>query len=210
MVFSKLRGCCQAVLELVVSATLATVALVAISFPHPPCQAEEVTVFDMRNSLALKDSDPVYKDFYLNGGTEQGLRKDMIITVVRRQTLYDSYQNRSPGDLMVKVGLIKIIHVQRGLSVARDFASVARVDHPLLENDFVMVGDLIDLKSAYLENGSGGKKSEHQASTSTNTVPANEPNLSVPQEPEPALKMRKSELASKAVELNPTPVEAPN
>ncbi|MGE3760542.1 MAG: hypothetical protein AB7H97_22440, partial [Pseudobdellovibrionaceae bacterium] len=71
----------------------------------------ELTIFDVRKNLPMSDTDKVYRDFYINGGSESGLASGMVITVQRRQPLYDSYQNRSAGDLQLKVAKIKIIHV---------------------------------------------------------------------------------------------------
>lgn len=108
----------------------------------------DLTIFDVRKNLAMSDTDKVYRDFYINGGSESGLTSGMVITVQRRQPLYDSYQNRSAGDLSLKVAKIKIIHVQKGLAVARLHSEFTRENAPILEDNFIMVGDQLDLGSA--------------------------------------------------------------
>lgn len=108
----------------------------------------DLTIFDVRKNLAMSDTDKVYRDFYVNGGSESGLSVGMVITVQRRQPLYDSYQNRSAGDLSLKVAKIKIIHVQKGLAVARLHSEFTRDNAPILEDNFIMVGDQLDLGSA--------------------------------------------------------------
>ncbi|NJM10245.1 MAG: hypothetical protein HC883_05130 [Bdellovibrionaceae bacterium] len=87
--------------------------LVTLSLIMNSALAEELTIFDVRKNLPMSDSEKVYRDFYINGGNEAGLSAGMIITVERRMPLYDSYQNRSAGDLQLKVAKIKIIHVQK-------------------------------------------------------------------------------------------------
>jgi hypothetical protein len=96
----------------------------------------------------MSESEPVYRDYILNTGSEAGLSVGMLLTVQRRIPLYDSYQNRSAGDLQLKVARIKIIHVQHGLAVARLHAEFTREGTPLLEDNFIMVGDKVDLSSA--------------------------------------------------------------
>ncbi len=108
----------------------------------------ELTIFDVRKNLPMSDSEKVFRDFYVNGGTESGVTRGMIITVQRRMPLYDNYQNRSAGDLDLKVAKIKIIHVQKGLSVARIHTEYDRATTPLLEDNFIMVGDRLDLATA--------------------------------------------------------------
>lgn len=126
------------------------------SFTH----ATEITIFDMRKSLSMSEQDPSYRDFYINRGSDAGLRPGMVITVTRRIPLYDSYQNRSAGDLRVNVGRVKIVHTQPGLSVARLFDEMSRENQPLLEDNFIMVGDELDLASATSEAKAKGKAAQ--------------------------------------------------
>lgn len=117
-------------------------------FLIPTLAWADLTIFDVRKNLPMSDSEPVYRDFIINGGTESGLSVGMVLTVQRRIPLYDNYQNRSAGDLSVKVAKIKIIHVQKGLAVARLHSEFTRESTPLLEDPYIMVGDLVDLSSA--------------------------------------------------------------
>lgn len=113
-----------------------------------PTAHADLTIFDVRRNLPMSDQEKVYRDFYINGGSESGLSVGMVLTVQRRLPLYDSYQNRSAGDLDLKVAKLKIIHVQKGLAVGRLHTEFTRENAPLLEDNFVMVGDSLDLTSA--------------------------------------------------------------
>jgi hypothetical protein len=130
----------------------------------------DVTIFDVRKNLPMSDNETVYRDFYLNGGSESGLSVGMVLTVQRRMPLYDSYQNRSAGDLQLKVAKIKIIHVQRGLAVARLHSEFTREGSPLLEDPFIMVGDRLDLESA-----SSDKKADNPTPAIPSPAPATAP-----------------------------------
>lgn len=136
-------------------------------FVFPVTVWADLTIFDVRKNLPMSDTDPVYRDFYIDGGSESGLSVGMVLTVQRRMPLYDSYQNRSVGDLMLKVSKIKIIHVQRGLSVARLQSEFTREGSPLLEDPYIMVGDRIDLSSA-----SSDKKADNGGGESAPTAAA--------------------------------------
>jgi hypothetical protein len=110
--------------------------------------AKDVTVFDVRRPLAMENDEVQPKDFYINAGSTDGLKVGMIVTVYRRQTLYDPYQNKSPGDLIVAVGQLKIIHAQDEISVARVEKINDSQKAPTVEFSAVMVGDRVDLSSA--------------------------------------------------------------
>jgi hypothetical protein len=133
----------------------------------------ELTIFDVRKNIAMSDDEKVYRDFYINAGSEAGLATGQIITVQRRMPLYDSYQNRSAGDLDLKVAKIKIIHVQKGLAVARLFSEFTRDNAPLLEDPFIMVGDRLDLNSATSEKDAGKKASNDEPEKMEAPVAAN-------------------------------------
>jgi hypothetical protein len=140
--------------------------------------AADLTIFDVRKNIAMSDSDPVYRDFIINGGSDAGLSVGMLLTVQRRLPLYDSYQNRSAGDLQLKVARIKIIYVQKTLAVARLHNEFTREAAPLLEDNFIMVGDHIDLASA--SSDKGDKKSEAAAEKEEALTPAAEAPKPVP------------------------------
>lgn len=122
-------------------------------------RAEAVSIFEVRKRLAMTNDEVVPRDFYLNGGVESGLKPGMIVKVTRQVTPYDSYQNKSPGDLIVPVGELKVIFVQKGVSVARLHRIFDRSDLPILEDEYIMVGDEVDVGSARLESPSEKKKS---------------------------------------------------
>ncbi len=125
----------------------------------------DLTIFDVRRSLPMANDEKAIRDFYVNGGSEQGLQAGMVIIVQRRSPLYDSYSNRSAGDLDVRVARVKIIHVQRGLAVARLHSEFSRDNVPLLEDNFIMVGDRLDIGSATYDKSDKDKSKKAEESS---------------------------------------------
>jgi hypothetical protein len=152
---------------------------ILISFSLPAL-AGELMIFDMRKNLRMSDSDPVYHDYYVNGGTEAGMSTGMIITVTRKLPLYDTYQNHSAGDLLLKVARVKIIATQKGLSVARLQSEFTRENAPLLEDNFIMVGDTLDLSTATsdrksADSGEGKAESDEPSAKVEPAAPQSKP-----------------------------------
>lgn len=131
--------------------------LVAAIFALGASAHAELTIFDVRRTLPMSDGEKVFRDYYINGGSELGLGVGMVITVQRRVPLYDNYSNHSAGDLDLKVAKLKIIHVQKGLAVARLHSEFSRDNAPLLEDNFIMIGDRLNMATATNE---GDKKAD--------------------------------------------------
>ena len=128
------------------------------SFLTSSTEALAISIFEARKRLPLRNGEKTQKDFYLNGGLESGLKAGMVLRVTRQVTLYDTYQNKSPGDLVIPVGELKIIFVQKGLSVARLHRIFDRQNLPVLEDNFLMVGDEVDVSSARMDRAPKSQK----------------------------------------------------
>ncbi len=122
--------------------------LLPIFLCSPQVFAKDVTVFDVRRPLAMENGENLPKDYFFNAGSNDGLKRGMLVNVNRRQALYDQYLNKSPGDLAVPIGQLRIIHVQPDMSVARLESMQSRDNTPSAEFEAVMVGDKIDLSTA--------------------------------------------------------------
>lgn len=107
--------------------------------------AQDLQIIEVRRNIPLADDAPVYKDFYLNGGTDKGLKKNQIVTVFRKITIRDALGAQVYGELSIPVGQLKVISVYNNLAVAREHNLISRDDEPMLEQIGIMSGDLIQL-----------------------------------------------------------------
>jgi hypothetical protein len=113
--------------------------------------AEEMNIFEVRRNIAMSDSDPVYKDFYIKGNEALGLKKNLVVQVQRKMTLRDSSGSQVMGEIMAPVGQLKIIAVYGKIAVAREYKIYSREDLPMLDNPWFMIGDTIELKESFLD-----------------------------------------------------------
>lgn len=103
-------------------------------------------VVEVRRNITLSDTDPVYKDFYINGGSSDGFKKGQILTVSRKVTVRDSSGTTQVGEMEVPVGELKVISVFEKVTVARESKLFDRQDLPMLEQRAIMSGDNVDVK----------------------------------------------------------------
>jgi len=123
---------------------LCIVCLMAV--PWYQAQAkEEAVVIEVRKKLKLHDSERVYPDFFILGGTKLGLDKGVTVSVVRRVPVHDPLKNASIGDFQVKVADLEIIESDSEKSIGRLIEIDRREARPMLTYDAVMIGDRLDL-----------------------------------------------------------------
>ncbi|MCH2534317.1 MAG: hypothetical protein MK008_07755 [Bdellovibrionales bacterium] len=146
--------------------------LIILSVDLTTAWAQQITVFDVKKNLKLTKDEKTYRDYYINAGEEEGLRAGMIVTVERRQSTYDHHQNMSPGELRVAVGKLKIIHVQKGLSVGRLHSRFSADNRPMLDYNYIMIGDSLNLSSAYMDRGRKNKQKRKASSLQEPSIEA--------------------------------------
>lgn len=120
--------------------------------------AQAPAIFDMRKSLPLDDEHHATRDFYINAGIEAGFKKGMFISVVRLIPVHDPVQNKQQAVLSVPVGQLKIIQVEKNITVARVVFELDDDERPTLEFEGIMIGDRVDPGSMTSESSDRSKK----------------------------------------------------
>lgn len=109
-------------------------------------RADTTQVVNVRRNITISDTDPVYKDFYINGGTNSGFKKGQTLVASRKINVRDSAGSSTIGEMTVPVGELTVIAVYEKVTVARESKLFDRKDLPMLEQKAIMTGDLIDVK----------------------------------------------------------------
>lgn len=155
----------------------AAVSILAMIFtalvaPAPAYAFDSVIIFDVRKTLALDPSEPVFHDYYINAGPEAGLKKGVYVSIVRKMPIHDPIQGKAQATLSVEVAKVQIIHVERNISVARLAAAMGSEDRPILEFEGVMIGDALDLTTVSNDAPKDGKGKRRQpGSTGDQSMP---------------------------------------
>ncbi|MFN3455789.1 MAG: hypothetical protein ACK41T_12600 [Pseudobdellovibrio sp.] len=113
-------------------------------------QGTEIEVVDVKRNITLSNDAPVFKDYYINTKNSASLKKNLVVKAKRIITVKDASQ-KPIGDFRTTVGLLKIIHVEGTIAVAREVSLTPRTDEPMLEQIGIMVGDEIDLQGSYTQ-----------------------------------------------------------
>ncbi|UXR64373.1 hypothetical protein EZJ49_14990 [Bdellovibrio bacteriovorus] len=124
-----------------------------------------MSVVDVRRNITLSEDDTVYKDFYINVTAGSGLKKNLVVTAVRKINVRDASGANAVGEIMVPVGQLKIIAVYDRVAVAREFTLLSRDELPMLEQIGIMTGDRIDLGGSFIDNSKPKRRKVSEADT---------------------------------------------
>lgn len=125
-----------------------SIFLVLLLFASPIFAGlRDVQVFEVRRNLQMKEDEPVQHDYYINAGADEGLKPGMTLQVFRRLPVHDSFGRASNEDMVVSIATLKLIHVQRAVSIGRKLAD-RQGAVPVLDFGNVMSGDRVDLGTA--------------------------------------------------------------
>ncbi len=127
-------------------------------------------IVDVRRNITLSDDEIPAKDFYIKISEGGGFKKNMVVKAVRKISVKDSGL-KAVGDFKTVVGLLKIIHTEGQIAVAREFKLLPRTDQPMLEQIGIMTGDEIDLSDSFVDNS---KSVEIKKKVADLTIPETE------------------------------------
>ncbi len=120
--------------------------------------AADLNVIEVRRNIPLSDDAPVYKDFYINAGSEAGLKENMVLTVIRKIAIRDASGTQTYGEMEVPVGQLKIIALAGRVAVAREYKLIPREEEAMLEQIGIMIGDRLELDGSFIDNKKASAK----------------------------------------------------
>jgi hypothetical protein len=108
--------------------------------------AADFSVYEVFRSIDLGESDrPPPKEFFVNMGSLQGLKKGSVLDVYRKIASFDNLTEKLGGEHMIPVGRIKVIHTDERTAIARIDRYVSLEQEPALLPQSIMIGDLVRL-----------------------------------------------------------------
>jgi hypothetical protein len=103
--------------------------------------ARSYVIFSMAQDLSMGfDNEVIRKNYYVNLGTAQGIKKDSILDVFRIISIQNPYDNKKRVNYKVKIGELKVLHSSTDAAIAA-VQSYEKEDVPIFELNQFMIGD---------------------------------------------------------------------
>jgi len=171
--------------------------------------ADDISIVDARRNIPLSDEEPAFKDFYLNAGEGSGLKKNLVVNVVRKWSVRDAAGAQAIGEIEAPVGQIKVIAVYGRVAVAREYKLPMHDDIPMIEQAGIMIGDKIDLKGSFTDEKTFAAKrraAEAAAAKAAQDAVA----ATQPQQPTPPVAATPTQTPAPAQTTAAAPTQSPN
>lgn len=119
--------------------------MTAAAFTAKSANAADFFVTSVVRDFPMKAGETIYKDYYINAGTNNGLKKGIFIEAVRKVSAFDNINSKVMGDTAVKIARLQIIHIDKSVAIARLIQFYDKAKTPLAGHDAVMIGDTIEV-----------------------------------------------------------------
>lgn len=118
-----------------------SVLTLLIAMHTPSVAARSFMIYSVAMDLPMGlDNEVLKKNFYVNLGSKQGVRKGTLLDVFRVISVLDPYDNRKRISYRVKIGEVKVLHANDEAAITV-FHKKEDKDMPVLDLDQFIVGD---------------------------------------------------------------------
>lgn len=107
----------------------------------PTIYARSYVIFSMAQDLPMgTENEVIRKNYYVNMGSGQGLKKDSVLNVFRIISVQNPYNSKKRVNYKVKIGELKVLHASEEACIASVKEYVTE-DAPILDLPQFMIGD---------------------------------------------------------------------
>lgn len=107
--------------------------------------AKSYVIFSMAQDLPMGfENEVVRKNYYVNIGSGQGVKKDSVLNVFRIISIQNPYNNKKRVNYKVKIGELKVLHSSDEASIAM-VKEYKKEETPIFELDQFMIGDHVSI-----------------------------------------------------------------
>lgn len=107
--------------------------------------ARSYVIFSMVQDLPMGlENEIVRKNYYINMGSGQGVKKDSILDVFRIISVQNPYDSKKRVNYKVKIGKLKVLHSsdEAAIAAVQDYE---KEDTPIFELPQFMIGDHVSI-----------------------------------------------------------------
>jgi hypothetical protein len=109
--------------------------------------AKDYVIYSIAQDIPMGNKDEVLKkNFYVDMGKNQGVKKGSLLEVYRIISVLDPYESKKRFNHRVKIGEVKVLHAEETSSIAVLNPVTDAEETPVFEIGKLMIGDVVTVK----------------------------------------------------------------
>lgn len=109
--------------------------------------AKDYVIYSISQDIPMGNKDEVIrKNFYVDMGKNQGIKKGNLLDVYRVVSVLDPYESKKRFNHRVKIGEIKILHAEDSSAIGALNKLEVDSETPVFEIGQMMIGDIVAAK----------------------------------------------------------------
>jgi len=121
--------------------------IIALTFTASMAIAKDYVIYSIAQDLPMGNKGEILrKNFYVDMGTNQGLKKGSLLDVYRVVSVLDPYESKKRFNHRIKIGEVKILHAEDSSAIAVLNKLEENDETPVFEIGKMMIGDIVSVK----------------------------------------------------------------
>jgi hypothetical protein len=127
-------------------ASMKLVILLMTLFLTHAALARSYVIFNMTQDISMgHENEHIRKNYYVNLGATQGLKKNSTLDVFRIISVQNPYDNKKRVNYRVKIGELKVVHTSDDAAITTMKSYQGSEDAPVFEIPQFMIGDHVSI-----------------------------------------------------------------
>ena len=109
--------------------------------------AKDYIIYSIVQGIPMgEDNEVIKKNYYVNLGDKQGVKKGITLDVFRIISRLDPYETKKRYNYKVKIGELEVIHTEENTAITQLKTFENGKESPLFEIENFMIGDKVGVK----------------------------------------------------------------
>lgn len=126
---------------------LSVLFMIALTFAAKTAMAKDYVIYSISQDIPMGNKDEIIrKNFYVDMGSNQGIKKGSILDVYRVVSVLDPYESKKRFNHRIKIGEVKILHSEDSSAIGMLNKLEESEETPVFEVGKMMIGDIVAAK----------------------------------------------------------------
>ena len=125
--------------------SLKKILFLMLIFSHS-LSADNYVIYSIAQEIPMGfKNEKIQKNFYINMGSKQGLRKGTHLNIYRKMSKIDPFDNTKKYWHKIKIGTLEVVHVEENSAVSLLKSMEKKTEKLVLDIASPIIGDLVDV-----------------------------------------------------------------